>query len=145
MLAVQICVTPKYSHLMRPITSTPSLREGKVESLLPYKSKIKFVSSKGTCIVSKSQIDYIRSESNYSIVYLNKGIQIVCCRTLKDLSTKMLKSEFVRVHASYLVNLSRIVFINSDYSSLTLESNEIIPISRKRKAALKAIILQHID
>ena len=130
---------------MRRITPKPNYKGGKVETLLPYKSKIKFNSMNGTCIVSKNQIDYIRSESNYSRIHLSNSTQIVCCRTLKDLSSKMLKSEFVRVHASYLVNLSRIVFINSDYSSLTLESEDIIPISRTRKAALKAIMLQHFD
>ena len=130
---------------MRPLTPKPQYRGSKVETLLPYKSKIKFISSKGTCIVSKNQIDYIRSESNYSRVYLSKGTQIVCCRTLKDISSKLLKTEFVRVHASYLVNLSRIVYINSDYSLLTLSNKDTVPISRSKKSALKAIIQQHID
>lgn len=138
------CITPK-SHLMRQKTYVTSLLEHKAESFLLYKSKIKIVTSKGISIISKDQVDYVKSESNYSIVHLNDGNQIFCCRTLKDLSAKLPKSEFVRVHASYLVNLSRIVFISSNYSSLTLDNDDVIPISRSQKTKFKSIIQQHFD
>lgn len=130
---------------MRALTPKPNFRESKVETLMPYKSKIKFISSKGTCIVSKNQIDYIRSESNYSRVHLHDSTEIVCCRTLKELQSKLSPKEFIRVHASYVVNLARIVHINADYSLLTLYGDYTIPVSRSQKAFVKRAIQQLID
>ena len=131
--------------MMRTVTKNQTIAGTKLESLQPYKSKIKFVSNTGTCIVSKNQIDYIRSESNYSRVRLRDSTEIVCCRTLKELHSKLSPKQFVRVHASYVVNISRIAHINTDYSLITLESQYTIPISRSQKASLKRLIKQLFD
>jgi len=116
-----------------------------VETLQPHRSKIKFVSHQGTRIVSKNQIDYIKSESNYARVYLSDDTEILCSKTMKSIGAKLSSQEFVKVHASYIVNISRIVHISTDYSQLRLESSQLIPISRGMKTNLKRIVDLYID
>jgi len=116
-----------------------------IEALQPHKSKIKFVSLQGTCIISKNQIDFIQSDSNYARVHLSDDKEILCSKTMKSIAAKLSSKEFVKVHASYIVNISRISFIRKDYSQLRLESGQLIPISRGMKSNLKRIVDLHID
>lgn len=113
--------------------------------LLKYRSKIKLRAHDGTRIVPKDQIDYVNASGNYSEVHLRRGECILCSKTLKYVQSKLESPDFIRVHASYLVNINMIQFINSDHSQITLVSGDQLPVSRGQKDHLKKVLRLYFD
>jgi DNA-binding LytR/AlgR family response regulator len=85
--------------------------------------------------VRTEEILYIKSESNYVILYL-EGKKIMSLLNLKDLETE-LPDHFFRTHRSYIVNSKFIDFISADEMSVL---GVLIPISTKYKDSLKALL-----
>jgi len=102
------------------------------------KSKVRIVTSKGTIVLSKSAICYLKSDSNYCEAHTVDGKMICCSVTMKSIHQKIAQSCFVRPHASYVINVHFISSVNSAFSEITLDNGKKIPISRSRKAKIKA-------
>jgi DNA-binding LytR/AlgR family response regulator len=77
--------------------------------------------------VSLSSIIYFESLGNHVKIILNNSQRLVIYSTMKALEQRLPASHFVRVHKSYLVNLSKVDAIEG-YSVL-IEGNSI-PVSR---------------
>lgn len=75
---------------------------------------------------------YIKSESNYSILY-TKSQNIMSLVNLKDLKEK-LPSHFLRVHRSYIVNSNHIEYYTTESVSVDGKS---IPVSSKYRQEVK--------
>lgn len=108
-----------------------------VTRLHASKSKMKLVTAKGTLIVSKSDIVFLKSNSNYCEVFFVNGDKLLCSQTLKSIMEKINTSNFYRIHASYLINLDFLTAINASYTFVKLQQEIEIPISRSKKADLK--------
>ena len=76
-------------------------------------------------------ISHIKSESNYVLFYL-KGKQIMSLLSLKELM-RMLPSNFIRIHRSYIANLHKIDYITVDELSI---DQKLLPIGLKYKEKL---------
>ncbi len=101
----------------------------------PTTGKLALATSEGTRLVSFQNISHCRAESNYCMVLLTGGEQILISKTLKWVADQLPENMFVRVHASYLVRTTEISMQGRDY--VLLESGISIPVSRSKKSDLQ--------
>jgi len=103
-------------------------------------NKIAIPDKEGQKFIRPEEILYVEAESNYSIIHLKDGKQIVVTSTLKSLEQKLDKNTFARVHNSFLVNLAEVEqHVRKDGGHLLLSNNAQIPISRSKKSELKEL------
>jgi DNA-binding LytR/AlgR family response regulator len=84
-----------------------------------------------------NQLQYIKSESNY-VLLVQQQKKIMSLITMRDLEEK-LPPNFIRVHRSYIVNLTFLESISPEEITINGLS---IPIGTKYKAALKEAVGQ---
>ena len=82
--------------------------------------------------VTITDILYIEAERNYCRIY-SKNREYVLVMTLKDMADKLPTKHFLRVHRSYIVNLSH---INEIANSHVVIEKKAIPISKSFKNEL---------
>lgn len=101
----------------------------KTDSVLIFKTGHK------TVRVRPDEIRYVESMSEYLKIHLAGHDQpLVVLYSLKRLSTQLDPQRFVRIHRSYLVNLSLIREMSKN--SVTLDSGITLPVSDSYRAAL---------
>lgn len=86
--------------------------------------------------VHPADIIYCESDGNYSKVHLVTGDFIQVKKILKHLMPLLPVSGFVRVHNSYIINLSRVTEYLKTDSYLILDNDMKIPVARNRRAEL---------
>ena len=82
--------------------------------------------------VNINDILYIEAERNYCRIY-SKEKEYLLVMTLKDIAAKLPQKHFIRVHRSYVVNLSQ---INEVATSHIVIGRKAIPISKSFKEEL---------
>lgn len=82
--------------------------------------------------IKYNDILYVEISGDYATIFTPKGRHIVHS-TLKNLQQKLPQSRFMKVHRSFIVNLSKIVDIEDN--SLLI-GDKIIPVSRSNKPKL---------
>jgi two-component system LytT family response regulator len=97
--------------------------------------KLALATSEGTRYVRYQNISYCRAESNYCMVVLTDGKQILISKTLKWVVDQVPESLFIRVHASYLVRKDEVSKQIRDF--IVLESGFNIPVSRRKKGEVQ--------
>ena len=113
-----------------------------LKSIEAPKQKILIATSKENFIVSKSDILYLKSDSNYCEIFLTDGRKILSSQTLKTIFGKINSPRFYRPHNSFVINVDFLSSVSASFNELTLLSNINIPISRSNKSELK-IKLEH--
>ena len=88
--------------------------------------------------VHADDIIYCESDGNYSKVHLVTGDFIQVNKILKHLIPVLPISCFVRVHNSYVVNLSSVAEYLKTDGYLILDNHTKIPVARNRKSELLA-------
>lgn len=84
--------------------------------------------------IETDEILYVKSEGNYSTIFLEDGQKIVLTKKLKEVNALLPKNSFFRTHNSFVVNLGQIKeFLKTD-GYVILKSNHKIPISRQKKS-----------
>ena len=86
-------------------------------------------------LIPREKIIFIKSDSNYSSIYLNSGEILFTSKTLKDWQRKIDHSFFIRCHNSFLINRIHVERISLKTSKLYIGKHEI-PISRACKKCL---------
>lgn len=85
--------------------------------------------------VDLKDVLYFKSQREYvEIVFVSNRKELIK-KTMKRLSEKINHSEFLQVHRSYIVNLSRMTNVFSDH--IVMENRETIPIGRTYQNQLK--------
>lgn len=110
-----------------------------------YKEMMTIIHQKGISIIRKSDISYLKADNSYCEIHQADTNKMLCSKTMKEISEKLNSPMFLKVHRSYTVNVSKIIFIDSSYMSLTIEGGIQIPISRMRKEDLKSMLRKHFD
>lgn len=97
-------------------------------------ARIGLPSVHGIDFVNCNEILFCQSDSNYCRIYLATGRKIFISKTLKEIESMLPDALFLRVHKSYIVNLSRVLsFVNEGDGVLVLEDGARIKVSRIRK------------
>ena len=95
--------------------------------------------SGGIKLVDIRDIKFIKGADVYTELYLNNDSKELYDKSLNDLS-RLLPASFVRIHKSYMVDLSVIKSVKirgGGRYAVELVSNEVLPVSRMRIAELK--------
>ena len=93
-----------------------------------------YVKSDGRLIrLELNDISYIESLGDYVIFHRGVQEQFIVHSTLKNINEKIRHHKFIRIHRSYIVNLSKIVDIQE--TNLVVDG-KILPISRAHRSAL---------
>lgn len=86
-------------------------------------------------IVNTDDIVYIKADGRYSHFYLLDGTKKVASKNLGEYEKLLPKETFLRVHHSYLVNMSRVKNIHKTdgYYLELFDSTELISVSKRRQ------------
>lgn len=82
--------------------------------------------------VSIAAIQYIEADRNYCRIYTT-GKEYLLVLTLKDMEEKLPKRHFMRIHRSFIVNVSHIKEVATSH---IIVADKLIPISKAYKEAL---------
>ena len=92
-------------------------------------------------VIDIKEILYLKAESNYTWVNLEKGTKYLVSKTLKEVSGMISRGPFVRVHKSYYVNLNHVRrYIRGRGGYLVLKDGTQIPVSRSQRVELMRIL-----
>ena len=83
--------------------------------------------------VTIAEIYYVEAALNYVTIYF-AGSKQMAYLTMEDISGKLPKNQFVRVHRSFIVNNSRIKTLSQ--GQLTLDNQAAVPLGRTYKDAV---------
>jgi two-component system LytT family response regulator len=130
---------------MKIISPVNSSQTGTLRPLNRYNTKLCISTKKTNLIIEKSQICFLKSDSNYCEIHLFDGSIHLCSKTLKEIAGRIRNHAFIRVHQSYVINVNAMKSIDASYDQLTLLNGSGVPISRGHKAELKATIQLYFD
>ncbi len=100
---------------------------------VPSMDKIEFVKIE--------DILYLNSDGRYTIFYLSNGNKIMASKNLGEFENIIDKTQFFRIHNSYIVNLQHIKKINkTDGSYCEMSNNESLPIAKRRQESLNKFL-----
>ena len=83
-----------------------------------------------------NDILYCKSTQNYTTVFLKNGKSYLCCKTLKEIESKLPSSDFFRIHHSFIVNVHSITALKKKSQEVELENSHLRPFSRSQKGGL---------
>ena len=95
-----------------------------------------FKKDRGTVRLDPSQIRYVESMSEYIRIWLDDSDEpLTVLYRLRNLASELPEGEFLQIHRSHLVKLSRVREVSR--SSVTLEDGKSLPIGESYRLALR--------
>jgi two-component system LytT family response regulator len=92
-------------------------------------------------VVKLDDIVYLKSDGRYTIFHLTNGSKLMASRNLGEYESIIDKSQFFRVHNSYMVNLKHVLNIHKkDGSYCEMINGEYIPIAKRRQNSLNLFL-----
>ncbi len=108
-----------------------------LESNKKGRTKISLPSREGYHLVGTNQILYCAADGNMCTVYLKNGKKKMVAKTLKEIASLLPQDDFIRIHASHMVNKDSIVrYIRGEGGLVVLINDEELKVSRSRKEEL---------
>lgn len=94
--------------------------------------------------VMSSEILYLKSDTNYTNIFLNTGENIFVSTHLGKIEARLSEQRFFRASRSYLVNLDFVknYIDNETFGHMFLFNNEIIPLSRRRNKIFNELAIK---
>jgi hypothetical protein len=105
--------------------------------------KIPTVKQNRVLLVDVPGVSFIRSEGHYSWVHTGQGGQF-CNLTIGDLERRLDPTLFMRVHRSYIVNLSHVDEIVRDDGRMTLRMMGTTPVEIPVSRASAPKLMEHL-
>ena len=92
----------------------------------------------GVRFIDPADIHYCMAQSNYAEIILRNGERIIISKPLKWLESRLRVNEFIRPHASYIVNVRAVRQVQRN--RIELDNASFIPVSRRRyKSIINAL------
>ena len=88
--------------------------------------------------INFNDITYIQGMSEYVKIHLLSGKPVMSLMSLKSLEAQLPANQFMRVHKSYIVNLSKVNMI--ERNEIVYGDGTIIPVSQQYKAQFQEFI-----
>lgn len=98
--------------------------------------KLSISTTQGVFFYATSEIIYCEGVSNYTRFHLVNKPPMLVSKTLKEYEELLADHQFLRVHKSFLVNLSYVVKFAKD-GCLWLNNGKSIAVSRRKKEEIK--------
>ncbi|HEY1056403.1 MAG TPA: LytTR family DNA-binding domain-containing protein, partial [Emticicia sp.] len=84
---------------------------------------------------------YAEADGNYSRIMMGNKEKVLISRTLKDLETLLSNHPFVRIHQSYLVNLTHIKkYIKGEGGYVVMNNGTSLQVSRANRMKLMELV-----
>jgi len=100
----------------------------------PKKMRLAVPTKNGKIFINEEDIIYCKAEGSYSTLYLNNNESILITRGLRKVHEAFSPGTFVRIHHSFIVNISHIVgYSMSSKNCVTLTDGTVLTVSRNRK------------
>jgi two-component system LytT family response regulator len=101
--------------------------------------------NEGAIFVNVGDIIKLESESNYTILYLENNKKIIASKTLSIFEEMLEPLNFLRVHRSFVINLTKIKNIESESGNYLakMSDNSKVEISRRKKKEFFEKIAYH--
>ncbi|WP_108868676.1 LytR/AlgR family response regulator transcription factor [Aquimarina aquimarini] len=107
-----------------------------VPKVTSAEGKITIPQQDGFEVLQISDILYCEADDNYTKIYLEKGNKLVS-KTLKYFEESLSSHGFIRIHKSYLVNVSKVTrYKKGKGGSVVLSSGKELSVSSSKKGAL---------
>lgn len=133
---------PDYSRLARIILKRFPPKKNATDG-----QSVTFNTSEGVRVVNMDRIVYIKYTNHRMNIVLDDGITVTTSSMRISFSAAakdvLANPDFVRSHASYIVNISHIVEFGSAF--ITLDSKSLIPVSHAKHSAVKKRILEYFS
>jgi two-component system LytT family response regulator len=129
-----------YSKLLKVEELTAYVDKLKQQNL--QENKIMINTNEGAIFIKVGDILKLESESNYTILYLENNKKIVASKTLSVFEEMLEALNFMRIHRSFIINLTKIKNIESDngnYSAKMIDNSKVEISRRKKKEFFEAI------
>ena len=120
-------------------TKEQALQDGIIvpKSLALQQGKITIPQQHGFEVLHTADIMYCKAADNYTEIYLRNNKRKVVSKTLKYFEEALLDSNFIRVHKSYLINVTEVVkYIKGKGGSVVLSNGQEVLVSASKKAQL---------
>ena len=96
--------------------------------------------------IRSSEILMLKADINYTHILLEDGSTILSSRTLGIFERRLFNYSFFRPNRSVIINLNYMASFQKESSTIKMENDELINISRRRaKKFLKAFNLNYIE
>ena len=89
--------------------------------------------------VKTTSVVMVKSDSNYSTIFLEDGTSILTSKTLKHWEEKFESNDLMRIHNSYLVNVKSINYIDHRSNEVVMKTGCKACYSRSGKLLLKSL------
>lgn len=97
-------------------------------------SKINFQVEGKIIFLTPNEINYIKSDGNYTTLFLHDNRKILLSKKLKEIDSILKPYEvFFRIHNSYTININKIVSFLKNENYVELEKSVRLPVSRLKK------------
>ncbi len=91
--------------------------------------------------VKIESINYAQADSNYTRIHLTSGKRLILSKTLKEVESMLTGHHFVRIHQSYLINLSHIArYVKGAGGYVIMENGDTLNVSRGHRGQLLELI-----
>ncbi len=108
----------------------------------PLRSFVYIKSGHKILRINFSDIKYIQGMSEYIKIYTSSTNPILTLLPLKTIESQLPKSQFMRVHKSYIVNLDNVTTI--ERGEIYYDDGKVIPISAQYREAFNEFIKQSV-
>ncbi|MCF8277478.1 MAG: LytTR family DNA-binding domain-containing protein [Flavobacteriales bacterium] len=132
-------------YLLKPIDivklrrAVDRLRERTKKQAKLSDGSITIPTTNGQLLVKTDNILFLKADGSYTEVHTNAERHLVS-RKLIEMEELLDPEQFLRVHRSYVVNVSKMIeFVRQANSSLKMENGTIIPVSRSNKELVRGL------
>jgi two-component system LytT family response regulator len=128
--------------VVRKIEKAKSLNPASFDLLVDHlgkqnsNKKMALATAEGIHIVLIDDIVYAQADSNYTTIVLNTKKKIIVSKPLKEYEDLLVDKGFLRIHQSYLVNTQYVQFFDKVEHMVQLNTNDILPVSSRKKELL---------
>ena len=105
--------------------------------MLADNNTIMIADSKGVSVIDINSIIRIEAVNNYSRLFLSDGKTVLVSKVLKRMEALLAGKGFERIHRSHLVNAACIQRYNLYQKKITLQNEEEISISRRKRTDIR--------
>lgn len=107
----------------------------------PASSEARFEVRIGTrvLLIAAHEVDWIEGAGYYSMLHVGSETHLLR-ETMQALEHKLDPARFLRVHRSAILQLDRVRELRDATSEVVLQSGDVVPVSRSRRAALSAAL-----
>lgn len=89
---------------------------------------------KGFMIVKIDEIIYCEAERNYTVFYTIQEKKLVVLKPLFNYDKILSDAAFVRIHKSYLINMSHVKeYVRGEGGTVVMSNNTELEVSRRKK------------